>query len=685
MGEAKIDPAHVRVLGVVGLTTREARALLAIITYRTTNPSEVAGLSGVPKSKIYSTMADLSRKSYLSSDGKNYRLNPRTLSMLRDSVERVVTSYSQFLSRMAELNPEVSLKLADEVENMFRELNFDVVSKGPTKVSPDLVARLEGSRSGHLFFESITSISAISSTSGHRVTVLILPTIPNMRRVDTYDVFSYLSVFTDRMMGFDYDRLFILGDEIFREAIERFGQRTEQDAQFLPLLSDFVPTIRNTLLQFDRQWQQKREMVMRLQADAETPYREITRLSNFLNELRGLIKDETGREKWLHQALNEILDRMNADLHAVSEIHMDLRYNAKRLLNNLRERRRLPTDENVIRAQSSIQNLTNEVERLSKEASTLQEELVYLYREDSRYKEKGYLVNPFVFTIPVEGHLDLVNQEESVSRISEFIRQLTSGEYTRNTLFLVDEPGTGKTHLMKYFLSRVNNKEMGAALGLYLRCLPGTDLISLFNQLPLAVESQVQDEELKTLLKSVVVQAVATPMTVNDFVDLLRRMSQIAYERGRRAFLLFIDEFENVLSTSHESTTAFLQLRSLMETAHVGYVVAMRREFWESSAKQDERVFSTLRPYVRLELERFTARTVRELLRKRLEMFGGNKSTVAFSDGAVQEITLAAKGIPREVIRYARDAFRLGLVGGNDQIGIDTIRQLTNAPVLAAS
>jgi sugar-specific transcriptional regulator TrmB/Cdc6-like AAA superfamily ATPase len=653
------------------------------MTYKTTNPTEIAEYGGIPRSKIYDTLGSLVEKGFIQLQDKTYLFNPLTISRIRESVARTSSMFDNSLARIAELYPRIAINITQEVERALKAINFEILNTGPLKIPEDLLAALSRNPSRQ-YLQAITTVDALSPTSGHKVAIAILAPSASTQRVVSGEVIEYLDYILRRSAGFDWDTVFLLTEPKVESQFRHYreyalGRRLKQ----ISLSSDYTSKLKEELVHFDRQWQQKKESLTRLEADVEIPYREISRLTTRLSELRGTLLNSESKatmEGWLFQALNEVLDRIDADLHAASEKYMDLRYRQKQMLSNLRERRVLPGDADLNGFQNSIATLSSDVQQQGKEVGTLSDEFLYLRRTDPRYLERGYRFNPFVFTIPVEEHLDLVNQENVVTHISSFLKGMTSGESAANVLFLVDEPGMGKTHLMKYFLNRIAEGEVGQVAGLYVRCLPGSDILALFSQLGMAVNS-LRDENMKLLLKSSLSQS-SPPTTVNELVDSLRKMSQLAYERGERTFILFIDEFENIISTFREPTTAFIQLRSLLETPHVGYVVAMRKDFFDPNKVAFTNVFSALRPYTMLNLEKFNADSSAKLIRKRLDMFRLPQTIaerITFSKEAIANLTLESNGRPREIIRFARDAFRTSVDMKKNEIGMEVVTQLLKA------
>ena len=645
--QEKLNKEFLELFKIIGLTSVEFKVLMKIAATKSTLPAEIAELTGVPKSKIYGIFKSLAEKGFLQHRDRTYTFKPESFSNLKNRFESIFSDFNKFLDRLIESYPIEDEMILKKIKPVLIELGYQI----------EFYERLTPTRDQFTHFppEFIREfkrisppwcIIAVSSTSGLKVgLVIISPTIQREARGS-----SFYYVLSDTLFSLGIDQLVVVGSDS-PELSEHFGPQII----FLPMMSDYENKLRNELEKLDRRWRQTRETLDSLELEIEEPYRMITNVTAFLASLRGMIK-QFGKTShlWIYKSFEEIIDRIEGDLKADTDVYLNIKFRFKSIRTAHRENRQIPTDDQILKLKNSSNEIKQDLDRLTNETSSLYDEILAVSR-NVEYKKHGYIANPFVFTIPVENHLKMVGQEKAITKMRDFISHIIDESADKNVTFIVDDPGMGKTHLMKSFVEKMNNKEISHSIGLYIRCKTGTDLISIYNQLQIAI-TQLPKSKLKEILLSVLNES-NQPETMNELTELLRKLSQYAYDNGMKGFFLFIDEFENMIPPTSEVNTALLQLRNLIQTPHVGFIIVLRKDYWN----KNERIHDIIPPnlYQSIVMEKFDETLTKSLIEIRLQMFSEpNVEKINFDDATIAVMVAKTGGNIRNILTLARDAFK---------------------------
>ncbi len=649
--EFEIEKENMEVLKILGLTNPEIKVFLKILISKSTIPIEISEISGISKNKIYGIFKTLAEKGFLHKNPSGYEVNPESLNRLKSQYAELFRSFNNFIERIIENFPVTDDVAVKKIMYVFSELGYDVEfsDRVDNSVLEDTPFRARHHRFENLLMPWL--IVGASPTSGRKIGVVItLSRFSRQVRGDAYYMLRELS------LEYETDAIFIVG----MENVDLPG-RIRNEFSFFNILSNYDKNILEKLENFDRRWQQTKETLVRLENKIEEPYKSASRLTTWLSTLRYEIKDSASNSNpWLFKSFEEIVDRIDGDLKTDTDVCLNLKFNFKEMQSLHRHNKIIPSEEKINSFTNQIVTINQDLERLGTETRKLYDEIDSVFREDI-YKKFGYIANPFVFTIPVENHLEMVRQKKAMEQLSNFIHNMTEIDETKNVTFIVDEPGMGKTHLMKYFQDKMNKENFANAIGIFIRCKADTDLLSIYSQIQLGV-SQLEESNLKDVLLSILKEK-SQPLTVNELTEILREISYHMYQKTKKHFFLFIDEFENMIPTTNESKTALLQLRNLIQTPHVGFVIVLRKDYWE----KDDLVQKTIpeNTYQILKIERFDETLTKLLLEKRLRMFSQmGPSQILFDEESIKKITEKSKGNIRHTITLARDAFRKDIQRG---------------------
>lgn len=644
----EIEKEYSELFKTIGLNSNEIKALISIYSSKSVSPIEIAEITDIPKSKIYGVFKSLKERGFLRQIGKTYEIQPEILEKEKQQFEKTFERFTKFLERLIESFPVVEDLVVKKIVSLFEELGYGIEYNKKFDFSSDTHFPPHYIR----LFREITPpwfIIGVSSTSGRKVGVLIMQ--PNIaREFKKFDGFYFLRDYLDR---YKIDMTVIIGNESIKD-LERYKNMIT-----ISLLTDYREHLKEKLETFDRKWQQIRETLDRLEEDVEKPHGLISQLTASLGTLRAILKQDISFGKkqiiqpWLYKSLEEVIDRLGVDLKTDTDIYLNLKFKLKELQSKHKQTKILPLEEEITSIRSEANNIYGDLETLKKETGKLLEEILDILK-GTEYKKQGYTSNPFVFTIPIEEHLEIVGQERAVNELRNFVEDVQS-DTGKNVLFIIDEPGMGKTHIMKFFVEQMNKETIENSLGLYIRCKSGTDLIQIFGQIQIEI-SKLPNSSLKDILLSVL-NEVNAPMTINDLIDVLRNISKYCYEKSKKKFFLFIDEFENLISSTAETNTSLLQLKNLIQTRQVGFIIVLRVEYWKKIS--GIRQFIQENNYKTIHMERFDEILTELLLNKRLMMFSESKAAqIKFDKTFIHAVIEKSKGNVREIVTISRDAFR---------------------------
>jgi len=646
------------------LTSNESKALLSIAITKETKPLDVARNSKLSTSKIYETMNSLVEKEFLEKKGKEYEFHIETLSILNDKFKKRVSQFGHFLENLSQNYPESEESIAKQLSPVIKNLGYSINFNHRINVSKDVLRNIPSSmKSRFTKFQFPWVLSATSDTSGITIGIAIFSSRSLQSVIDPNEIFILRGVLSE----YHFDHTYFLSSEMSKP-FKRFFSNVNH----LSLSNNYISEISQDFDSIDMKWRQAKQSLEQLEKNTDDVYQTLSHLnSNLLHVSYGIKKilPEKISNDIIIKSFEELSSRLGADLKAFSESHLDVKLECKDLQLNLLEEHKLPSNEEINEISNKIASIRNAIDLIDNEVDVLDNEIIELLREET-YKNLGFIANPFVFTIPVENHLEIIGQNDSISQLREFLTSISNETNSKNVSFIVDTPGMGKTHLMKHFSNEINSEKIPDSVGLFIRCRPSSDVISLHNEISIAIQ-QLPTSQIKAGLLAIL-NKTEPPGTINQLLSLLRNLSQFSYDLGKKGFVLFLDEFENLLTSGLQLSTSITQLQRLVQVPHVGFVIVVRRDYWNKIYKKKNFVNET--SYDLIRLQPFDYVSTEKLLNKRLSDYSTkNVVKITFSKTAIKTITDRSKGNIRKILTLARDGFNAAVNSGKDIIDLDSI------------
>jgi DNA polymerase III delta prime subunit len=342
--------------------------------------------------------------------------------------------------------------------------------------------------------------------------------------------------------------------------------------------------------------------------------------------------------------------------------------------------------------------------------------------------------NPFpVVPIPEEYPRIFVANQKALQRI---IWQLNKVAKTNRPIHvvLVGPYGSGKTHLLRYLASEINQRIKGG-LGAYVPH-PGPDFISIYRRF---IESLSYDK-LRTLSKAAEERKLKETIIYHDFVTALvnltdpnktleawrwltansltleeRRALRVAtsIEReeealnafsallkflrsvGFRLICMLIDEFEEINSLMQiQKRRLFNDLRHLIDlnVSNFSLMVACTPHGWETVYEENAALVRRFSSNI-VFLDPLDGQTAFELVSNYLSQFRTNirafqrfmhenglrddlSKIYPFTKDAINELCALSKGNTGEVLKYSGIAIELGINEGHKWIDAEKLRSL---------
>ncbi|MCV0401226.1 MAG: hypothetical protein K5777_04535 [Nitrosopumilus sp.] len=646
------------------LTSNESKALLSIAITKETRPLDVARNSKLSTSKIYETMNSLVEKGFLEKKGKEYDFDIETLSILNEKFKRRVTQFGQFIENLSQNYPESEESIARQLEPVIKNLGYSINFNHRLDTNKNVLRNLPVNiRSKFRKFQFPWIVSATSDTSGITVGVVIF----SSRSLPSGTAPNELFILRGLLSEYQFDHTYFLSSEIpksFREFFYRVNH--------ISLSNNYISELSQNLDTLDLKWRQSKQSLEQLEKNTDDIYQSLSHLtSNLLHVSYGIKKilPEKVSNDIIIKSFEELSSRLEADLKALTESHLDVKLECKDLQLDLLEEHELPSNEELNEISNRIASIRNAIDLIDNEVDVLDNEIIELLRGDT-YANLGFIANPFVFTIPVENHLEIIGQNDSILQLREFLTSISNETNSKNVSFIVDTPGMGKTHLMKFFSNEINSEKIPNSVGLFIRCRPGGDVISLHNEISIAIQ-QLPTSKIKTGLLAIL-NKTEPPGTINQLLSLLRNLSQFSYDLGKKGFVLFLDEFENLLTSGLQLSTSITQLQRLVQVPHIGFVIVVRRDYWNKIYKMKN--FVNESSYEKINLQPFDYASTEKLLNKRLSDYSvGSEVKITFSKTALKTITDRSKGNVRKILTLARDGFNAAVNSDKNIIDLDSI------------
>ena len=663
MAQENNNERFVELLQLSKLTANEAKAILYIASTDETRPLVISKNTKIAQSKIYEIMNNLVEKRFLTKRGREYDFNYEVLIEEKNNYQNTLDDFSKYIQQLSGKFPSAEEQQAKEIDKLLSNLGFTINANGRMDPNQDSLRGIPMSIKSKMKSSLPWLISATSINTDLRVGLVILNQTIVQKSPNDFDSFIVRAVLSEK----HFDQLLFIGKKIPRIIKDIFA-----NSIFITPSDNYLTQLENELEELDQNLRQAKKTLERIELLIEEPYERIGEFTSDLLALNHGIEDVLPtkiKEKWLIASLKDVIERFEVDGKAISESYIDTKLQFKTLQRNLTENRITPHSSEINSLFAKIETINENIDQLEQELGSLQNEVFEIYRGKT-YNKLGFITNPFVFTIPVETRLDIIGQKTAISELDDFLQSHARGVSLTNTAFVVDVPGMGKTHLMKYFNHHLNSGKIPNSIGLYFRCRTGSDLISIYNDLRIACErlpdSKVKAGFLAFLSKS------EPPQTLNQILSLLRGLSQLAYDIDKRNLVLFIDEFENLLTSGFQLSTSIEQLKQLLQTSRMGFVIVIRKDYWEKLSQSKN--FIPESNYERILLKKFDQEQVEKLLNKRLQDYNEEEDVkVRFSTDAIKKITQKSKGNVRNIISLARDAFRKSLLSNKTIIDADSL------------
>jgi hypothetical protein len=575
------------------------------------------------------------------------------------------------------------------LRDLFVELRYDI---SDTVVPDDHHLKMERfSRSGVAAIRKVIrqiQFTATSRDSGNKVAVLFLDS-KDYKRLDfhiyPFILFKELPTLSDIHVW-----LFIYSPDMPSEVVEeiKVGERIAGEGRhrvshtkrrhrilaysFSGLNNDTkLKEISDYFVEFDEQWRHIRRDLRKLFEDVDSLKRSIAISTSTTTELRY----HTERIGQFSEQLKEVIERVGADIRADEESYNLLLEEYETVLEALEERKLIPDESIITKLSTRIDGIQRDMANSTKELNSIREEVDYYRKKDERYIKYGFQINPFIFTTPFNDS-EMVGHERAKRAFDKFIHEVESGSEKR-TLVISDEFGKGNTHLMHYFKRLITNQNYGKVLPQYIRCpprYPEVDVIALYSQIVLEIGKQwMINEDLVREVNDIL--SKSTPPDTNEFILILRKILAVTYKAGYKRMILMIDEFENMLpeKTAQKIVTkvesnprTLLQLKSMMDIQDLAFVIAIRKN-WDSWHESLIPLLDGIDTDV-IKLDSFDETNTKSLIEQRMSLRETPSKMIEFTQAAIKVILDLSKGIPRNIIRYAREALRIAILNEKEYV-----------------
>ncbi len=688
----------------IGLTQREFKVILSIGLRGLSSPSEIADAAGVPRSKIYEVLEILSSpdKRILQLNGSKYSLLPSAIKDIRNNYEKNSNDFKKLLryleTYVTPVEPYMQI-IKRNLNDLFTELRYDI--------SAITLPEDRNIRAPQFIRRNIERLSqqvqlvATSRDSGNKVAVIFIDS-KIFKRMDVEIIYSLTEL--ENFLGI-HTVFLIYSPDLSTEIIEMIKRRgrsvlAPDGDEVMPSrfrnrpffivcsLSELTDTkmkqVAEYFTQFDERWRHSKRDLQHMSGPLENLKRSLAVATTTVSESRYEIDRSTTGSEYT-DLLKEVIDRVGADLKAYEESFKSLANEYDSLLNNLEDGKILPSEKIISELSNRIDDLNESISNSNKELNTIREEIDYFKKDDERYKQYGFRINPFIFTVPFSSPSEMVDQQQAKRSFDMFIRKVESGSENR-TLVIADEFGKGKTHLMYYFKKQIIDKKYGRILPLYIKCpprYPEVDIIDLYSKILLEISKQWEGIDEKLVKKVYEILSKSTPRDTNEFILKLRNILAQTYEYGYSRMVLMIDEFENMLPENtprlrprtESNPRTLLQLKSMMEIQDIAFVFAIRKATWDSWQEKLLPVLDNKDIEV-INLERLNELSTAELIMERMNLKKNGWRDIEFSNEAIKEIVTLSDGIPRNIVKHAREALRIAVL--NDKYQVEKVDVLSN-------
>ncbi|MFX1475830.1 MAG: AAA family ATPase [Promethearchaeota archaeon] len=284
-----------------------------------------------------------------------------------------------------------------------------------------------------------------------------------------------------------------------------------------------------------------------------------------------------------------------------------------------------------------------------------------MFAIDERMKSLGWWDFPFRIDVMPE----IFAGEERI--ISPLMTQLRTG----NIILIEGRAGTGKTHVLRWFLQKLNTST---------------------NMIPCSISEPVNTRILSAALTALISRnTMKESGSPPELIDTLSENVQEFYMKKRRRIVLLVDEGQTLALEVGDSESVIAEkrktvqwLRHLSDSPAIVLFMAGLTGFQKALTT----IFGPLAERVtyKMMLERrvagghlevLTREETEELIRLRIQHFGGN-GIAPFTPGAIDEIHRHSRGYPRPTLRFCENIITLAFQEDNpagDRITSDFVLQ----------
>jgi type II secretory pathway predicted ATPase ExeA len=253
--------------------------------------------------------------------------------------------------------------------------------------------------------------------------------------------------------------------------------------------------------------------------------------------------------------------------------------------------------------------------------------------------------------------------------IGPLMMQLRTG----NIILIEGRPGTGKTHVLRWFLQRFNTST---------------------NMIPCSISEPLNTRILSTTLTSLIArntmkESGAPPELVDELTENVREF----YQKKHHRIILLIDEGQTLAHEKGDSEASLAEKRKTVQwlchlsdspavvvfmTGLAGFQKTLTKVFGPLAERVTYKMMLE-REVVEGHLEVLTRKETEELIRQRIEHFGG-KGITPFTAGAIDGIHQHTRGYPRPTLRLCENIITVAFQEDNpagDRITSDFVTQIT--------
>lgn len=687
-----ISPEITDMASTINLNQREFRVILAIGLQEADNPSEIADASGISRSKIYEVLDSLKEREILIQDDSKYKLSKAYLTETRKTFEKKSDLFKKFLIDLEQFSTKPTVTYLELIKNklneMFIRLKYHISELKISEVPPAFKRALANS--------SPLGFIATSPDSGRKIGVIILQPKKSPNKFDDsillYEIIDRLDVHTS---------LIVYSHATSKETLMRlrmFEERNRRSIYGKPYLTNRAPMkllsyseindeklneLSESFTDFDNNWRLAITDLNRLSPEMDNFKRMLAHAMTNTAELKFTIDKLPQFEKLpsFAETLREVVDRVSADIKLYGESIDTVKEIYSNELRYLEYTKRLPEEGRINKIQREVDQLQINISKSMNELESIKEEIGYFQKDDKRYNNYGFRINPFIFTVPFSAPEYIVNQQKARTYFNQFIRDIEDDSENR-TLIISDEFGKGKTHLMLYFKKQILEKKNSKILPIYIKCpprYPEVDLIDLYSQIVIGTNKWKDiDEQLVQKLGGIITKV--TPKNSDEFTSILRDITLSIYEKGFTHILLMIDEFENMLpeqtrlqrETKEREPRTLIQLKSLMQIKDIAFVFTIRKQTWINWRDSLSEIVNS-KEIREIELQKFDENDTKGLINERMKMQDKTNKTIEFSEDAIKKIVLNSEGIPREIIKNSREALRKAILKDKDYVSKEDV------------